>query len=150
MQPIPWQPGLAWCVIVILFLLTAALAAQLSRSRILILESLIAFVILLSNGTRIIELYGIFSGNIEPQPSGNRAMILALQSTVEHPLLIDSAVARYVYDYKLPNSIVDFDYAARFPGYVATDTKLRTEDIFVLGPGRVNMLYEAIHADPPL
>ena len=99
----------------------------------------------------LIEQYGILTGNgILNHPPENRADILALAARGEHPLLVDPVAARYVFDYQLPPGAIDFDFAAPFPGFVPTDTKLRTNDIFVIGPGKVLLLNDDIHASYPL
>jgi hypothetical protein len=110
----------------------------------------VAVVMVGVNGTKLIEVYGILTGKIHCQPPENRATILALDSTKEHPVILDSSTARYIYDYKLPPNALDFGFAAPFPGFLPIDTKLRPDDIFVIGPSKTSLLNAEIHTSYPV
>jgi hypothetical protein len=142
--------GSSWCLVFIIFLLAAALANRIRRSRAVLLVGLIASVMIAANSALIVEQIGILTGNIQYRPPRNREEILALQSTPQHPLLVDASVARYVFDYRLPPGFIDYEFSAPFPAFVATDTKMRPEDTYLLGPGRVLLLNGDIHTTYPL
>jgi hypothetical protein len=137
--------GSSWYVIFILFLLAAAVVKKISRTRAMALELTIAALMLLANSTKLIEAIGFVTGKIDTQPPANRAAILAMRPTKEHPVLVDVGAGRYAFDYKIPPGFIDFDFAAPFPGVDATTTKLRTEDTYVLGPSATQLLDLAAH-----
>ena len=142
--------GSSWCVMFILLLLAAVLVKKISRPPALALQLAIVLLLLVANSTKLLEAFGILTGKIDTQPPPNRAAILAMRSTKEHPLLVDVNVGRYVFDYKLPPGVVDFAFAARFPGVDATTTKLREEDTFVIGPNFVELLDMRRHTHHPV
>ncbi len=143
-------PGSTWYIIFILFLLSSALVQKRPRMQGLVLEGAIVAVLLIANSTKLIETYGLATGKIEEKPPENREAILGLKSTEKHPVLVDPCVARYVFDYKLPVGYIDYGFSAPFPGFVATDTKLRENDIFLLGPSMVCGLNGMTGTDYPV
>jgi hypothetical protein len=142
--------GSSWYVIFILLLLATALVKKIPRDRALGLQFIIVSLVLFANSSRIIEVFGIMSGKIDTRPPANRAEVLAVQSTKEHPVLVDPHVSRYVFDYKIPPGFIDFDFAAPFPGFAATTTKLREGDVFLLGPSAVQIFDKATHSHHPV
>lgn len=132
--------GSSWYVIFILLLLTAALVKRISRGRALALQSAIIVLMVFANSSRLFEVFGILTGRIDTRPPANRAAVLAVRSTKENPVLVDPHVSRYVFDYKIPPGFIDFDFAAPFPGFAATTTKLREGDVFLLSPNGVQYL----------
>lgn len=142
--------GSSWCVMFILFVLAATLVKKISRAGATALKFAMVALMLLANSTKIIEAFGLVTGKIDTRPPANRAAILAMRSTKEHPVLVDVNVSRYVFDYKLPPGFIDFGFAAPFPGIDATTTKLREEDTYVLGPNFVELLDKRAHTHHPI
>ena len=143
-------PGTTWYLVFAVFLLAAVLFPKISRAWTVVLAALIAVVMIGANGSQFTQEFGILTGKIDMSPPENRAAILALQSTPDHTVILDSVTARYVYDYKLPPGVLDFGFAAPFPAFFPLDVKLRPGDIFVIGPGKVSVLNEEIHASYPV
>lgn len=143
-------PGTNWYLIFVIFALASLVSARIPRCWATCVAIAAAVVMVGVNGTKLIEEYGILTGKIQCRPPENRAAILALDSTKEHPIILDSGTARYVYDYKLPPNALDFGFAAPFPGFVPFDTKLRPDDIFVIGPGKTSLLNNQIHTSYPV
>jgi hypothetical protein len=145
-----YSHGSTWFLFFVLFLLSAVMAAQMSRARQFALGSALVLVLLFCNIAPIFEVLGTVSGQIQTRPSDNLSSIRALQSTSEHPVLVDPDVARYIFDYRLPAGYIDYGFSVRYPGFCPIDDKLRPEDIFVLGPGKVSLLNNAIHSHFPV
>jgi hypothetical protein len=54
-------------------------------------------------------------------------------------VLVDFALARYVYDYRIPPGFLDFEFSAPFPGVSVRDYFQR-QDIYVVSPESVDYL----------
>ena len=129
--------GSSWYIIFILFLLAGSQIKRLPGRWGTALPCTIAFLLLMGNSTALIGAFGQLTGKIEQKPPENLQTLRQLRSTAENPLLLDTRVARYVFDYRLPAGCINFEFAAPFPAFMATDTKLRDEDLFLLGPETV-------------
>ena len=104
------------------------------------ISSTVVSVLLLANFKTFVYVAGVLSGNIISSPSPNRTEALALQSTPEHPVLVDEFVSRYVFEYRIPKQFVYWPFSAPFPLELATDTVLLPGDIYLLGPLNVDRL----------
>ncbi len=143
-------PGTNWYLIFVVFGLASLVSVKITRCWTTCLAIAIGVVMIGVNGTKLIEEYGILTGKIQCRPPENQAAILALNSTKEHPVIVDAVTARYVYNYKLPPNALDFGFAAPFPGFIPIDTKLRPDDTFVIGPGKTGLLNGVIHTTYPI
>jgi hypothetical protein len=124
----------SWYVIFILFLLAGSLVKRFPGIWATILPWAVALVLLIANSPTLIGAFGQLTGKIDQKPPENLEAIRQLRSTPEQPLLVDGSVARYAFDYRLPAGCIDFEFAAPFPAFLATETKLRDGDLFLLGP----------------
>ncbi len=125
--------GSVWFLSFLLLLLGSAVAARASTTFSAVLRVMIVAVILLANASPIVDIGGRTMGVISTDKSANYDLALTYQPTPERPVLIDSASARYLYDYRLPSGCLDFQFAAKFPGIDATMAPLRREDVYVVG-----------------
>jgi heme/copper-type cytochrome/quinol oxidase subunit 2 len=133
--------GTAWWAFLMLVLLAGSLLRTLPRARAITLQVVIFLVLAVINRKDFAQCWGKISGNILPDQGAQFAAAKNLQSTPEHPLLVDGWVARYVYDYRLPKDAVDAEWCVRFPGAgpgsyrLPNDSspQLRKGDIFVVG-----------------
>ncbi len=81
--------------------------------------------------------------NISTELGEQRESALALRPTPEHPLLLDGAMARYVFDYRIPEGALDLEFGTKFPGTFPGDldsAELRKGDIFLAGAETVSLL----------
>jgi len=100
---------------------------------------------LAANSSVFAEAASILDGDIETDLGQQGDAARAMAPTAVHPLLVDACVARYVYDYRLPNGCVDFGFGARFPGFDTTQTDLRAGDIYLVGPSSLTVLERWTH-----
>ena len=143
-------PGTTWYLIFAVFLLAAVLFQKLSRAWLTFFAALIAVVMIGANSSQFTGEFGVLTGKIDMSPPANRDVILTMQSTPDHTVILDFGTARYVYDYKLPLGVLDFGFAAPFPAFFPIDVKLRPGDIYVIGPGKVSLVNDELHASYPL
>jgi hypothetical protein len=125
--------GATWFLALILLLLASQGATRSSSSARIWPWLTTAVVLVLANVRPIVEIVGGMTGAIVAEESANYPDAIALEPTPEHPLLIDSSSARYLYDYRLPDGCLDFEFAARFPGVDATMAPLRPSDVYIVG-----------------
>jgi len=137
--------GAIWYVIFSLFLTSIVGGKQMAQKRALILPFLVAGVLLIADSRNLIYAAGIVSGKIKADKGDRLAEAQALRPTPQHPLLIDSETARYVFDYHLPNNCLDWDFSSRFPGTLPTDDPLRPDDLYLIGPNSVDWLNLKTH-----
>jgi hypothetical protein len=127
--------GSSWYVVFILFLMAGSLVKRIPAVWGTLLRWTVVFLLLMANSAALIGAFGQLTGKVEQRPPENLETIRQFRSTAEHPLVLDVAVARYAFDYRLPVGCFDFEFAAHFPAYTATDIKPRDGDIFLLSPG---------------
>jgi hypothetical protein len=132
--------GSSWFVIFILFLLGGSLVKRFTGMWGKILPWTVGLLLLMANSGTFIGAFGQLTGKIAQKPPENLETIRRLRSTPEQPLLLDGSVARYAFDYRLPAGCIDFEFAAPFPALMATATRLRDEDLFLLSPGTVETI----------
>jgi hypothetical protein len=148
--------GTAWWAILVMLLLGASLVKGLPRSRGIALQVVIAVTLLVVNRKVFAECWGLCTGKIDSERGGQLAAALRLKPTPEHPLLVDSWVARYVWDYRLPDGTLDLEWGTRFPGAspgayrVAANegTEVRPGDIYVIGYYLRNCLEQRTYLEP--
>jgi 4-amino-4-deoxy-L-arabinose transferase-like glycosyltransferase len=140
-----WTGGIgsatAWWAFLMLMLLLGSLSQSIPRGRAVWLYAVIFLFLVVINRKNIAQSWGLVSGNIRPDFGPEIADVRSLRPTPGHPMLVDSWVARYVYDYRLPEGVIDAEWCVRFPGAgpgsyrVTNDTspQLRNGDIFVVG-----------------
>ena len=131
--------GSAWFASLIILVLGAPVLAGLSRTGRLALGGLFLAVFLVANTTTFVLMGGMLSGKVKFHDPP-RADVLAIRSSSEHPALVDSAVARYTFDFRLPQGFIDWNYSAPFPGMNAVFDKINLPDLYLLGPGTVMYL----------
>ena len=129
--------GSSWYVIFVLLLLAGRLVRRFPDMLGKMLPWTIAVLLLVADSTALIGALGQLTGKIEQKPPENLESIRQSRSTEEQPLLLDASVARYAFDYRLPAGCIDFEFAAPFPGFTATDAKPRDGDLYLLSPGAV-------------
>jgi hypothetical protein len=125
--------GATWFLALIVILLAAQRVVPVATEATILPWLGAATVLALANVRPIVEIAAGLSGAIVSGQSGNYPEALAIQPTPAHPLLVDSSSARYLYDYRLPEGALDFQFSARFPGVDATMDPLRPEDVYVVG-----------------
>jgi len=81
------------------------------------------------------------SGKISRDRGAQAAEAAAMRPTPEHPILLDDAVARYVFDYKVPPDFLDIEFAAPFPKSHVVG-QMRPGDVYLAGPANVAVLKE--------
>lgn len=137
--------GVLWYIILMLLFFCVAGVNPPAGKLTVYLPVLVAGVLLLANTRNFIYAAGMLSGKIQSDKGGQVAEAQALRSTPEHPVLIDSETARYVFNYQLPANSLDWSFSSRFPGSLPTDDPLRPGDIYLVGPSSVNWLNLKTH-----
>jgi hypothetical protein len=132
-------PGSGWYAIFILLALASRLLKNAGQYKAWMIKTALAALMVMANSSKAIEAFGLLTGKIDSLPPGNLEAIRTLKPDIANPLVVDPASCRYVFDYKLPPGIIDFEFAAPFPGYSATDTPLIPEEKFILGPIIIDM-----------
>jgi hypothetical protein len=129
-----------WLVLAMLFLGGAALKMISIRWR-TALTTAIIMVLLVVNRRDFAAVGGILSRQISSDLGEEATAALAIHPSAGHGLLIDCWVARYLYDYRLPEGSVDLVFGAPFPGWLPGCTPLppgtaefRAGDVFLAGP----------------
>ena len=126
--------GGLWFFILMLFF-TCATGMKMFRSGYAVLPYLLLTGGLLLASSRImIYATGMLSNAIKADKGGDPHQVQALRSTSEHPVLIDSQTARYLFDYRIPAGFLDWSFSAPFPKALATDEALRPGDVYLIGP----------------
>ena len=134
--------GAIWYVVFILFVLATAYTRQAGPRISAVSQAVLTCILVVACGRYLVELTGMATGNIKSEKIRHKQTSFR-KPTPDHPLLIDSATARYVFDYRLPKKVLDWSFAAPFPYTLATDTTLRPEDVYLLGPSSVDTLHKS-------
>jgi hypothetical protein len=135
-------------MIVAMLFLGAAACKVISGGRKICLSIAIIAALLLANRKDVINVAGILSGKITADLGPDQTAALAISPSSECGLLIDSWVARYLYDYRLPEGSLDLEFGAPFPGGIPGWTLLPPEkgpqfrpgDVFLASPRVVSVL----------
>ncbi|MDB6067199.1 MAG: hypothetical protein JWR26_3407 [Pedosphaera sp.] len=129
------SPDCVWYMILALFVMAGSLLKTISRCQSIFLGTALCVTLLMASFKTGLNMLGIVTGQIKADMGELRAQALALRPTPEHPLLIDTTVARYLYDYRIPAGCIDIGFAAPFPDEFVTTADLRLDDIYVTGTG---------------
>jgi hypothetical protein len=141
--------GSTWYAVLMMFCLAAFISRNASRHK-GIMPVVLSLVLLLANVKSLMNVAGILSGEIQNDRGGQFAEAVKLRSTPEHPVLVDEAVARYVFDYRIPRGFIDFPFSAPFPGEGVKDFFQR-QDVYVVSSENIGYLKEYTRLDfPPL
>jgi hypothetical protein len=133
--------GTAWWTFLMMVLLAGSLLKNLARRRAVARLGFIILTMLIINRKMLVQTGGILAGKIKPDRGEVLPEVFSLKPTAEHPILLDGWVARYVYDYRLPEGALDFASATKFPGMTpgfyslpaSYGPQLRPGDLYVLG-----------------
>ena len=137
--------GAIWYVTLILLLSCAVGFRPVPARRTILIQSLVAAVLLFANSRNFICAAGVLGGKIKPDQGDQAAVARQIKATPEHPVLIDSSTARYVFDYHLTTDFFDFYFSSPFPLTLPTDVPLRPGDTYLVGPASVNWLDQKTH-----
>jgi len=121
-----WLGGTWWPILAMLFLGGAALKMVSAHWR-TSLTTVILTALLVANRRDFIGVAGVLGGKISADLGDERTAALAIHPSPEHALLIDCCVARYLYDYRLPEGALDLEFGAPFPGWLPGCTPLPPE-----------------------
>lgn len=142
------SPDCVWYMILALFALAGSLLQTLSRRQTLFLSTALCLTLSLATFKTALHMVGIATGQIKADTGALRDQALALRPTPEHPLLIDTTVARYIYDYRIPVGCIDIGFAAPFPDEFVTTDDLRPGDLYITGPGTIRGLERDTYLTP--
>jgi hypothetical protein len=129
------SPDCVWYMILALFVMAGSLLKTFSPRQSLILGAAFCLTLSLASFKTGLNVLGILTGQIKADMGELRDQALTLRPTPEHPLLIDTTVARYLYDYRIPAGCIDIGFAAPFPDEFVTTADLRLDDIYLTGTG---------------
>jgi hypothetical protein len=99
----------------------------------------LVFLFLLANCEIIIIEFQRLRGKITSTRGGQEQLARDLRSTPEHPVLVDSWTARYIYNYQIPEGFLDIQAAAHYPKAHVVQQWF-PNDIYVIGPENVNLM----------
>ena len=137
--------GTLWYIVLILLFYAAAVVKNqpaLERK----LKVVMVLAVLLANAEMLVTIWGMVTGKIKSDRGPQVGVASDMRPTPEHPVLIDSSVARYIFDYKIPSGMLDIQFAAPFPGSHAVG-QLRPGDIYLVGPPNIEVLKDATLLD---
>ncbi|MDB6019514.1 MAG: hypothetical protein JWR19_4003 [Pedosphaera sp.] len=132
-----------WAILVMLLLAGSALNLMSHPAKRALLSALIVLSLLVANRKFFALNIGILSGRIDASRSEQHLTALALRPQPDHPLLVDTAVARYLFDYRLPQGALNLEFGTTFPGAMPGDrnsSELRKGDVFLAGPDTIGLL----------
>jgi hypothetical protein len=132
--------GTAWWAFLVMVLLAGSLVKTISRRAGIILQVAIFLILAVINRKIAAESLGIITGHITKEQGDIAAVAQKMRPTREHPILTDAWAARYLYDYHLPEGMLDAEWSVRFPGagpgaYTSAGDpgpQLRKGDIYVV------------------
>jgi hypothetical protein len=137
--------GTLWYIVLTLLLYCAGVAINqpgLEQK----LKVVMALAVLFANAGMLATIWGMLLGKIKSDRGPELGVAFETRSTPEHPALVDSWVARYVFDYKIPAGLLDIEFAAPFPGSHIVG-QMRAGDIYLVGPQNVEVLKKATLLD---
>ena len=137
--------GTLWYIILTLLLYAAAVVKNqpaLEKK----LKMVVVLAVLLANAEMLTTIWGMMTRKIKSDRGPQVGMASDMRPTPEHPVLLDSSVARYVFDYKIPAGMLDIQFAAPFPGSHAVG-QLHPGDVYLVGPPNVEVLKDATLLD---
>jgi hypothetical protein len=148
--------GSDWWAFLMLVLLAGSILRSIPRKQAILLRSVIFLVLAIINRKNFAQTWGLVSGNIRPDCGPEYQAIRSRHPTPEHPMLVDSSTARYVYDYRLPEGVIDAECCERFPGTSPgsyrspgdSSPQLHNGDIFVIGYFMRHTLEVYTYLDP--
>ncbi len=137
--------GAVWYMILPAFFMTVTGVRRVPKKLASYFPAVLAAVLLVANSRNFIYIIGMLSGKIKSEKGDQLAEAQALRATPQHPVLIDSETARYVFDCRMAPGFLDWSFSSRFPGSLPMDDGLRPDDIYVIGPGSVDWLNLKTH-----
>ena len=142
--------GALWYLTLGMFLLAASVLKN-PQCRRGTLAAGMAGCLLFANVGTLVQVYGMLRGKIQKDFGSLREEALRLRSTPEHPLLIDHQVARYLFDYRLPEGSFDTAWAGDFSETYYLKGP-RNGDVLAVGPDTINTLADFEHCvkHPPI
>lgn len=137
--------GTLWYIVLALLFYVAAMVKnqpELERK----LKVVMVLAICFANADMLTTMWGMIGGKIRNDRGPQAGVALEARSMPEHPVLVDSSVARYIFDYKLPAGLLDIQFAAPFPkSHIVGE--MRPGDIYLVGPPNIEVLKDATLLD---
>jgi len=145
--------GVIWYVFLVLFIAVAGWSSALSRFRRRTLQLIFTVALLAANARYGLVVAGLLGGQIQAGPAGPAEVLVearSLKSAPGHTVLIDQATARYVFDYRIPPGFLDWNYGTPLPGTLAIESPPHPGDLFLLGPGNVEIINQRSRLNRPV
>lgn len=120
----------AWYAVLMLFFLAVSISRNPGRFKVALPVAL-SLLLLLAAGKSLMNIAGILSGEIQNDRGSQYAEAAQMRSTPEHPMLVDCAAARYVFDYRIPPGFSDFAFSAPFPG-LSVENFFQPQDVYLV------------------
>jgi len=139
--------GTTWYAFLVFLCGAASISKNASYSGRILSAVGLSLVLLLANSKALLNVVGIWSGEIQEDQVG-QAAAAQLRPAAGRSVLVDRAVARYVFDYKIPAGYVDFEFSAPFPGFGVNDY-FAVQDIYLVSPAAVDWLRFETQLDCP-
>jgi hypothetical protein len=128
----------SWNALLLILFLSATVIKKAPRAVGVVLPLALGALLVWRDLPTIAEAYGILSGHIEADRGNQYETARTLTSTPEHQIFLDSAVARYCFDYRTPEGSIDFPFSEPFPMVGAVMPQLiareKPQDIYLLSP----------------
>jgi hypothetical protein len=112
------------------------------------LKAILCLALLLANAHVPTFAYGRWQGKIDADLGPQQAEARATRPSPQHAVLVDEAVARYLFGYQMPPDFLDIRFAAPFPKNFTIDD-MRPGDLYLIGPETVEKLKEYTLLDAP-
>ena len=132
--------GTLWYIVLTLLLFSRCRRGQKPAGMEPKLKAVIVLAFLLCKHRHAFTtVWGVLGGKIKSDRGLEAGVASDARSTPEHPVLLDSWVARYIFDYKIPAGLLDIQFAAPFPKSHIVG-QMRPGDIYLVGPENVDEL----------
>jgi hypothetical protein len=137
--------GTLWYIVLALLLFTAAVAKNQPALE-MKLKVVVVLAVCFANAGMLATIWGMAGGKIKSDRGPEAGVAFDARSAPEHAVLVDSWVARYIFDYKIPAGMLDIQFAAPFPKSHIVG-QMRAGDIYLVGPDNVDVLKRATLLD---
>ncbi len=110
------------------------------------LKVVVVVAVCYANVEMFATVWGVLTGKIKSDRGPQVGVASDTRPTPEQPVLVDSWVARYIFDYKIPAGMLDIQFAAPFPKSHVVG-QMRPGDIYLIGPNNVQVLKDTTLLD---
>jgi len=134
--------GAIWYITLTVMLATA-LVFQNRTGKLLgswLLPIALSCAIIITNFRYGLTLAAIVLDKVSSTPVENSDAFRAFRPQSGQTVLIDYQTACYLFDYRIPSGFLSWEFSSPFPGSLALETPPHPGDLYLIGPGMVDLL----------